>query len=202
MKANEVLNRVKELLGMEVKLATMKLSDGVTILEAEVFDAGAEVFIVAEDGQKIPLPVGEYELEDMKVLVVAQEGIIAEIKEAAPQEEVMPEAEPQVEVEVEAEAETTPNAKKVVESTVKETYFSEMEELKKENEELKAKLQELSKVEETETTETETTETEVELNEVKPITFNPENTNTIEDVKFAQNRADSTLDRILSRLNK
>ena len=202
MKANEVLNRVKELLGMEVKLATMKLSDGVTILEAEVFEAGAEVFIVAEDGQKIPLPVGEYELEDGRMLEVQQEGIIAEVKEAAAQEEEMPMEQPTAEVPVEAEAETTPAAKKVVESTVKETYFSEMEELKKENEELKAKLQELSKVEETETTETETTENEVELNEVKPITFNPENTNTIEDVKFAQNRADSTLDRILSRLNK
>ena len=202
MKANEVLNRVKELLGMEVKLATMKLSDGVTVLEAEVFDAGAEVFIVAEDGQKIPLPVGEYELEDGRILVVQQEGIIAEVKEAAAQEEAMPMEQPTAEVPVEAEAETTPAAKKVVESTVKETYFSEMEELKKENEELKAKLQEFSKVEETETTEMEITETEVELNEVKPITFNPENTNTIEDVKFAQNRADNTLDRILSRLNK
>ena len=73
MKANEVLNRVKELLGMEVKLATMKLSDGVTVLEAEVFDAGAEIFIVAEDGQKIPLPVGEYELEDGRILVTAHD---------------------------------------------------------------------------------------------------------------------------------
>ena len=48
MKKN-VINQIKELLGMEVKLATMKLSDGVTILEAEVFEAGAEVFVVAED---------------------------------------------------------------------------------------------------------------------------------------------------------
>ena len=115
MNAKEIVNQVKTLLGMEVKLATMKLSDGVTVLEAEMFEAGAEVFVLAED-QKIALPVGEYELEDGKILVVQQEGIIAEIKEAEVKEE-MPEveAEPQVEVEVEAEAEVaktnqTPNS--------------------------------------------------------------------------------------------
>ena len=100
MKKN-VINQIKELLGMEVKLATMKLSDGVTILEAEVFEAGAEVFVVAED-QKIALPVGEYELEDGKILVVSEEGMIAEIKEMEAEEE-MPMEEPESEVEVEVE---------------------------------------------------------------------------------------------------
>ena len=132
MKKN-VINQIKELLGMEVKLATMKLSDGVTILEAEMFEAGAEVFVIAED-QKIALPVGEYELEDGKILVVSEEGMIAEIKEmeAEVEEEVQPEAE--VEVEVEAEAEAPRDIKKTVESIVKETFFSEMEALKLDNE--------------------------------------------------------------------
>jgi hypothetical protein len=203
MKKN-VINQIKELLGMEVKLATMKLSDGVTILEAEVFEAGAEVFVVAED-QKIALPVGEYELEDGKILVVSEEGMIAEIKEMEAEEEMPMEApESEVEVEVEAEAEAPRDIKKTVESIVKETFFSEMEALKLENEELKAKLEMFSKVEPTAevTTEETTTETKVELEEVTPIVFNPENVNKAEAFRIAPKRPRSTMDSILEKINK
>ena len=201
MKKN-VINQIKELLGMEVKLGTMKLSDGVTVLEAESFEAGSEVFIVAED-QKIALPVGEYELEDSRILVVMEEGIISEIKDAVAQEE-MPMEEPEVEVEVEAEAEAPKDIKKTVESIIKETFFSEMEALKIENEELKAKLEMFSKVEPTTevTTEETTEEIKVELEEVSPITFNPENKTPIEVIKFGQKRGMSTMDRILDKLSK
>ena len=203
MKKN-VINQIKELLGMEVKLGTMKLSDGVTVLEAESFEAGAEVFIVAED-QKIALPVGEYELEDSRILVVMEEGIISEIKEMEAEEE-MPIEEPQaeVEVEVEAEAEAPKEIKKTVESIVKETFFSEMEALKIENEELKAKLEMFSKVEPTTEVATEeiTEEIKVELEEVSPITFNPENVNKSETFKYATKRTRSTMDAILEKLNK
>jgi len=203
MKKN-VINQIKELLGMEVKLGTMKLSDGVTVLEAEVFEAGAEVFIVAED-QKIALPVGEYELEDSRMLVVMEEGIISEIKDAVAEEE-MPMEQPEVEVEVEAEAEaeTPKEIKKTVESIVKETFFSEMEALKIENEELKAKLEMFSKVEPTAevVTEETTEEVKVELEEVSPITFNPENVNKSETFKYATKRTRSTMDAILEKLNK
>ncbi len=203
MKKN-VINQIKELLGMEVKLGTMKLSDGVTVLEAEVFEAGAEVFIVAED-QKIALPVGEYELEDSKMLVVIEEGIIAEIKEMEAEEEMpMEEPKAEAEVEVEAEAAAPKDIKKTVESIVKETFFSEMEALKIENEELKAKLEMFSKVEPTTEVATEETtkENKVELEEVSPITFNPENVNKAEGFKFASKRARTTMDSILEKLNK
>ena len=203
MKKN-VINQIKELLGMEVKLATMKLSDGMTVLEAEVFEAGAEVFIVAED-QKIALPVGEYELEDSKMLVVIEEGIIAEIKEMEVEEEMpIEEPEAEAEVEVEAEAAAPKDIKKTVESIVKETFFSEMEALKIENEELKAKLEMFSKVEPTTEVATEETtkENKVELEEVSPITFNPENVNKAEGFKFASKRARTTMDSILEKLNK
>ena len=203
MKKN-LINQIKELLGMEVKLATMKLSDGVTILEAEVFEAGAEVFVVAED-QKIALPVGEYELEDGKILVVSEEGMIAEIKEMEAEEKMpMEEPESEVEVEVEAEAETPKDVKKTVESIVKETFFSEMEALKLENEELKAKLEMFSKVEPTAevTTEETTTETKVELEEVTPIVFNPENVNKAEAFRIAPKKPRSTMDSILEKINK
>ena len=203
MKKN-VINQIKELLGMEVKLATMKLSDGVTILEAEMFEAGAEVFVVAED-QKIALPVGEYELEDGKILVVSEEGMIAEIKEMEAEEEMpMEEPESEVEVEVEAEAEAPRDVKKTVESIVKETFFSEIEALKLENEELKAKLEMFSKVEPTAevTTEETTTETKVELEEVTPIVFNPENVNKAEAFRIAPKKPRSTMDSILEKINK
>jgi len=62
----------------------MVMADG-TVLEAESFAAGEAVFIVMEDGN-VPLPVGEYELDEI-LIVVAEEGIIAEIKEAVAVEE-------------------------------------------------------------------------------------------------------------------
>ena len=101
MKATEILNKIKTYLGEDtadivndveqsqekVELATAKLDNG-TVLEAEAFEAGNEIFIVTED-DKVALPVGDYTMEDGKMLVVAEEGIIAEIKdlEEAPAED-------------------------------------------------------------------------------------------------------------------
>jgi hypothetical protein len=62
MNTNQILNKVRVLLGMEVKLETMKLDDNVTVIEAEAFEADNEVVVVTEDEQKIPLPVGNYNL--------------------------------------------------------------------------------------------------------------------------------------------
>ena len=195
---NSTVNKIKALLGMEVKLEQMMLMDGVTVLEADAFEMDNEVFIVTEDEQKIPLPVGEYELESGMILVVEVEGIIKEVKEAVVEEEVAPEVEaPESEVEVEVEAEaTTPTAKKTIESIVKETFFSEIEALKTENIELKAKLELLSKVD-------EVTEEVTELSEEpKPISFNPENTNIIENIRYAKKGNRTTMDSIFEKLNK
>ena len=65
-----------------VELATMKLKDGVTVLEAESFEVGQSVFIVAENGDKVPAPIGEHELEDGRILVITEEGKIGEIADA------------------------------------------------------------------------------------------------------------------------
>lgn len=209
MKTN-VLTQIKQLLGMGVKLEMMKLADGMTMIEADSFEPEMAVVIVTEDEQKIPLPVGEYELEDGRILVVSVEGIIAEIKEAekedqAPEDEIEIEA-PEASVaeeEVMAEAEVS-NPKKTVESIIKETFFSEMEALKAENEELKAKLEMFSKVEPTTevTTEETTEEVKVELKEVKPITFNPEKENKVEGFKFATKKGASTMDSVLAKMYK
>lgn len=189
-----VINQIKTLLGMEVKLETMKLMDGITIFEADAFETDKEVFIVTEDEQKIPVPIGEYELEDGRILVVEVEGIILEIKDAPTEEEVAPEVETP-EVEVEVEATTTPTAKKTVESIVKETFFAEIEKLTQENIELKAKLENLSKVNEVTTEVTE-------LAEVKPISFNPENTNEVEHFQYGSKRPRTMMDSILEKINK
>ena len=195
MNTNQILNKVRELLGMEVKLETMKLDDNITIIEAESFESGMEVVVVTEDEQKIPLPVGSYNLEDGRVLVVAEEGIIAEVKE---KEEEAPEVEVEVEVpaeeapmEEEMSTEPTQTIKKTIESVVKETFFAEMEALKKENEELKAKLE--GKVE----VELSTEETDVE-----PIVFNPENVQKVEGFKFASKGGNTIMNNILNKINK
>ena len=83
---------------VEVTMATMMLKDGVTILEAEAFEPEQAVFIVAENGDKVPAPIGEHELEDGRILVITEEGKIAEIKEAMAEEVETPEAEIEVEV--------------------------------------------------------------------------------------------------------
>jgi hypothetical protein len=186
-----VINQIKTLLGMEVKLETMKLMDGITIFEADAFETDKEVFIVTEDEQKIPVPIGEYELEDGRILVVEVEGIILEIKEVATEEEVVEET-PEVEEEVEAQA--TPSAKKTIESVVKETFFAEIEKLTQENIELKAQIELLSKVEEVATEATE-------LTEVKPIAFNPENTNEVEHFQYGSKRPRSIMDSIIEKIN-
>jgi hypothetical protein len=190
---NSLINQIKTLLGMEVKLEQMKLMDGVTVLEADSFEAGNEVFIVTEDEQKIPLPVGEYEFEDGRMLIVIEEGVISEVKE---KEEEVEEPEVEVETEKKEEMETEKTApKKTIESVVKETFFSEIEKLKEENETLKAELSKLKEVK----------ETEVELaieEEVKPISFNPENENKVEVVKIASKRPRTIMDSVMNKINK
>ena len=195
MNEKSILNKVRTLLGLEVKLETMKLSDGVSMLEADAFEAGQPVFILTEDEQKIPLPIGEYELEDMRILVVIEEGVIAEIREAAQvEEEVVEEEAPAVEEEVEAATETAA-PKKTIESIVKESFFSEIEALKKENEELKAKLS-------AQTPEVAEEVAPVELSEEpKPISFNPENSQATDVFKFAAKRNATTMDTVLSRIS-
>jgi len=174
-----VINEIKTLLGMEVKLAQMKLEDGVTVIEAEVFEAEAAVFIVnGED--RIALPVGEYKLEDGMVLKVEVEGVISSIE--MPEEEVIaPETEtPEVEVEVEAQAAAP---KRVVESVTKEMFFSEIEKLRAEIAELKSVKQELS--------------ADVD---VQPLTHSPEVKSSVKLNKISSNRTMSTQDLVMSKL--
>ena len=192
-----VINQIKTLLGMEVKLETMKLMDGITIFEADAFETDKEVFIITEDEQKIPVPIGEYEMEDGRILVVIEEGIISEVKEKEEEvvEEEVIEEEATAEKDEEMNAEATPSAKKTIESIVKETFFAEIEKLTQENIELKAKLETLSKVD-------EVTNEVTELADITPISFNPENTNEVEHIQFGSKRPKTLMDTIIEKLNK
>ena len=187
-KTTKILNEVKTLLGMEVKLAQMKLQDGVTVIEAESFEAGYSVGIVTPEGI-VPAPVGEHILEDGRVLVIEQEGVIKEIKDAQTEQ-----PEPEMEVEVEASEEVSePTAKKIIETISKESFFSEIEALKKENLELKEQLVKLSEVKE---------EVVVENNEpaVEPIAFNPENKKPVQLMQYGKNRPKNIMDSVLNKI--
>jgi hypothetical protein len=168
---------------MEVKLAQMALENG-TIIEAEVFEAGASVFIVNEE-DRIALPVGEYKLEDGMILIVAEEGIIAEIKEAIVEEET-PEAE--VEVEIEQEMTEVKEPKRVIESVTKEMFFAEIDSLKKEIEALKLAKEDVIVGE------------AVELS-AEPLTHNPEATTKRELNSYSQNRTRTTFDSVLNKIS-
>jgi len=78
MKSTEMLDKIKTLLNIEVKLEEMKLENG-TVVEAESFEKGKDIFIITDD-EKVALPVGEYILEDSRLIVVEEEGKIADVR--------------------------------------------------------------------------------------------------------------------------
>jgi len=194
MKATEILSKIKTYLGEDtadivenieqsqvVELAQAKLENG-TVLEAEAFEAGNEIFILTDD-EKVAVPVGEYTMEDGQILVVSEEGIIGEIKSESQEEEKEVEASDEVE-ELEEEVEA------------KYATKEELAEVKSLVEEIKTmieKKEEMSEVEEQvkeELSETPATEA---------ITHNPEPKKQV-NLKFAQNRKQGTIDRVMQKL--
>lgn len=198
MEYKSTKNRVKAVLGFQINLAQMTLEDGVTIIEAEEFAPDFSVGIVTADGV-VPMPVGEYTLEDGKVLVVAVEGIIAEVKDAMPKE---PAQEAPVEVNVEAEASPqapAPQAKRVVESVSKETFFAEIEKLRTE---LSLQINEVKS--ENESLKSEKEALEVKLNSqeegAEPIVQNPEAEEKVQGFSFGQNRPETIQDKVYEKM--
>ncbi len=53
-----------------------------TDIEAEAVEKGKEVFILTDD-EKVAMPVGEYILADSRLLVVEEEGMIADVREVS-----------------------------------------------------------------------------------------------------------------------
>ena len=196
MKATEVLKQVKNILGVElsdIQLAELKLENG-TVLEAEVFESGKEVFIKTED-EKVALPVGEYELEDNRVLVIEEEGMIKEIK--AQEEEEKEEEE-----------------KKEMSYVTREEFRKEMDELKemvekmmnpKDKEGMSSDVQEKVSLAVTEVLNSEAEAKEALKEELSkpaaaPLKHSPEQEKSNKGFKFAQNRRLSTLDRVMEQI--
>lgn len=192
MNTIETLNKVRTLLGLEVKLEQMTLDNG-AVLEAESFEKGAEVFVVADE-ERVPAPVGEHKAEGDMIIVIEEEGIIAEIKEA--EAEVEEEESTEVEAEEKEEELSTEEAapKKVVESVSKETFFSEIEKLRSEFKEL---------IELSQQKEVEEEKVELSEDEVKGISHNPENRTEKKELNlYSQKRKNNTLNNIFKHINK
>jgi len=195
MKATDMLNKVKEVLGVEtpeqikVKLAQAELENG-TVIESEEFKEGSEVFIVTED-ERVPLPVGEYKLIDGEALIVEEEGIIKSIGEAEVEEEV--EAEDKKDEMAYATKEELEEVKKVVEEI--KAILEPKEEEQEMNEETSG-----VKSEET-TTKTVYAEKE-EMSEVEKVSHNPEPEAKPNLNLHGQNRTKNTLDRVMARIAK
>ena len=212
MKANEILNKIKSIVGVElaeesVKLAEMKLENG-TILVAESFESGQAVFIKTEEEQ-IALPVGEYALEDGKMLKVEEEGLISEIMDAkAEVEEEVVEEEMQEETKEEVQfvsadefKSTIEELKAMIEELKSKEEMSEetQEEIKEETqEEIKEETTELSKKEKIEEVTELTAETKEE--KAEPIKHNPETTQKTNKVLFGQKRTETIRDRVFSKI--
>jgi hypothetical protein len=188
MKSTEILNKIKTFLGEEkteqveetkleqveetqeeVKLAQATLENG-TILEAEAFEAGNEIFIVSED-DRVAVPVGEYQMEDGQMLIIEEEGIIGEIKAQ--------EAEEEVEAEEEIEAYVS-----------KEEFNNAVEEIKGMINELKKDKEEMAEEVKEELSKTPA---------VEPIAHNPEAQEKFK-VRFGNNRKETALDRVMKKL--
>jgi hypothetical protein len=198
MKATKMLNDIKTLLNIEVKLEEMKLENG-TVITTESLEKGNEVFIVTDD-EKVAMPVGEYILEDGKLLIVEEEGIIADVRDVSddvPAKEETEDLEETIETEVPEEVASEVEA--IVEAVV-EVIAPVIEEVKSEIEELKKQYSSLMDDKEEEKVEDKKKE---DLSAAtKPITRNSAPKSNKTKVEFGTGKFATTLDRVLNKLNK
>ncbi len=177
-----MLNKIKDVINPseEVRLEQLKLENG-TVLEAEKFASGNEVFILTED-TKVALPVGEYEMESGDMLKIEEEGIIADLgyekKEYEDKEE---------EEEEKEEMEEKYPSKEEFEALKK--MVMDMKESMGGKEEMSNELPE---------------EVVEELSQpaAEPIKHSPEVVNEKKKVLYSQNRSQTTMDRVLAMINK
>ena len=199
-----MLNQIKTLLNLEVKLEDMKLENG-TVISAESFEKDKEVFIVTDD-EKVAMPVGEYILEDSRLLVVSEEGLIADVRDVAddvPAKETEEGEEITPDLEEEAPAE---EAKEEMGYATREELASRCDELKSMIDEVKAmmapKEEDLAE-DAANVLKSRTVKEEFSEAAAAPIKHNPEAvSNQKTKVEFGKGKFTSTLDRVLNKLNK
>ena len=217
MKSTEMLKQIKTLLNIEVKLEEQKLENG-TRVEAESFEKGKEIFILTDD-QKVAMPVGEYLLEDGRLVVIEEEGLIADVREVSDEAPEKEEAEEDVKDETEDLEEDDEAAVedwagmekriKNLEDAISDLKSKVGEKDMKEDE-VEMEQDEVSRQPKSRTIKEEFNE---EVNEqlkeelskpaAAPIKHNPEGGNAKkENFRIAPKRRPSTMDIILNQLNK
>ena len=206
MKAIEILNKISNIVGVElsqeqIEMAEITLENG-TVLVAEKFESGKSIFIKTEE-EEIALPVGKYDLEDGKILIVKEEGLIDSIEEAVKEEaaeelsnEEVTEEVAETELEEEKEEE-----KEEMKYVTKQEFEKAVEEIKgmiekmgyKDKEEMKEEVQE-EVVEEKE-------KEELSAETAEPIVHNPEQV-VEKEINFhiSSRRGQTTKDIVFNKL--
>jgi hypothetical protein len=201
MKPMEMLNQIKSVLGVElsteeiVEHAQAKLENG-TVLEAESFESGQEVFILTDD-EKVALPIGEYEMEDGKILVIAEDGIISEIKEGGEEEVVEEEVVEEEELNEEekyATKQELQEIKSMVEEIKELMKEGKKEEMHKEEELMSQKMTELA------CQEDEALKEELSKPASEPIKHSPEAKEELNKVVYSQKRNLTTKDIVFNKI--
>jgi hypothetical protein len=183
----------------KVELAQVKTMDGEAIFDAEAFEIGNAVFIVTEEGN-IPVPMGEYMLEDGMKIEVDEQGVIVEVSAEGEEEVVEEVIEAEDEPMKEQIEEEMTMPKKVVKSKteMEESYFSKIETrlsaIEKANEDLKAVNVQLS-------AENEELKKQLAESPAEHTKFNPEaNNQTNVQFRIGARRGETIQDRVFNQL--
>ena len=206
MKSKKMLNDIKALLNIEVKLEDMKLENG-TVITTEALEKGNEVFIVTDD-EKVAMPVGEYILEDGKLLIVEEEGIIGDVRDVSDDVPAKEEEDVTEDLEEEADVADWKGMEKRIQNLedaiadLKGDKVEKSEDVEEEEMSTDSKMKSRTITEKfSEEVENIEVKEEVELS-AKPIKHNPESGTTKKRVEFGKGRFNTTLDRVLNKLNK
>ena len=208
-----MINQIKTLLNIEVKLEEMKLENG-TLVSAESFEKDKEIFIVTDD-EKVAMPIGDYLLEDGRLLVVSEEGMIADVREVSDEVPAKESEEGEEITEDLAEDEEVKEeeGEMAEEDDMMRDMMGRIQNLEdaiadlkgdKENkmeEEVEEEVEEEMSIEKPLKSRT----VKEEFSEVssKPIKHNPEGSSSKKTkVEFAKGKFNTTLDRVLNKLNK
>ena len=198
----------------------MKLENG-TIVSAESFEKDNEIFIVTDD-EKVAMPVGEYLLEDGRLVVVSEEGLIADVRDVADE---VPAKETEEGEEITSDLEEKEKEMADEGNYVTKDDYRQMEvkiqnledaiaDLKgdkeskmadsEDEEELTGEPQNVLKSRTVKEEFSEVIKEDLSEASAKPIKHNPEKvTKTKKRLEFAKgNFGSSAMDRVLSKLNK
>ena len=203
-----MINQIKTLLNIEVKLEEMKLENG-TIVSAESFEKGKELFIVTDD-ERVAMPVGEYLLEDGRLVVVVEEGLIDDVRDVADEVPAKEEEGEEVTEDLAEEDEYQEEEKEMAEEDdMMRDMMGRIQNLEDAIADLKGdKESKMEEIEEEMSVEkplkSRTVKEEFSEAASKPIKHNPEGaTKTKKRVEFARGNMGATaLDRVLNKLNK